>query len=322
MFVQFQKIYVIDLPKRFDHRDGLSLAASMTGLQLEYVDGVSGLEKGYLPEDYWKTSLDDGALYCWRAHVNVARLMVEQNIASALILEGDQDWDIRIKEQMYLYSEAARQYISQPEEKFRRHVDFAPNTVPGAVDAPYGKIDDWDMHWIGHCGMDWAPDDSDIPSGRVVIQNDDTIPESQHIDFGFGRHDLAEEYANHTRVVAHAKGGICMGAYALSLPGARNWLFRLGIESLFSAIDVMAQGFCDGWGGRPINKCLSSVPPLFSSHRPAGNASAHSDIGHHQGHVDKAYSKNVRWSTRLNLGKLVEGRTDYIDSYKDQTPQP
>ena len=46
---QFQKIFVINLPTRTDHRDTLSLAATLTGLEVEYVNGVTEVEERLLP---------------------------------------------------------------------------------------------------------------------------------------------------------------------------------------------------------------------------------------------------------------------------------
>ena len=44
-----QKILVIGLPSRTDHRDFISLAAALTNLRLEYVDGVSSVDNRTLP---------------------------------------------------------------------------------------------------------------------------------------------------------------------------------------------------------------------------------------------------------------------------------
>lgn len=39
---QFQKIFILSMPNRSDKRDGLTLAAFVTGLVVEYIDGVDG----------------------------------------------------------------------------------------------------------------------------------------------------------------------------------------------------------------------------------------------------------------------------------------
>lgn len=40
----------------------------------------------------------------WRAHANVFRYMIDNNIASALVLEDDVDWDVDIKDVMGLWN--------------------------------------------------------------------------------------------------------------------------------------------------------------------------------------------------------------------------
>ena len=74
MFIQFQKIFVINLPSRTDHRDAVSLAAALTDLQIDYVDGVFEVDEKSLPPGGKETKLDPGALGNWRAHMNIARM--------------------------------------------------------------------------------------------------------------------------------------------------------------------------------------------------------------------------------------------------------
>ena len=71
---QFQKIFVINLRSRYDHRDSMSLAAALSGLQVEYIDGVTDVDKAYLPPDGGKKKEPgSGSLGAWRAHMNVLR---------------------------------------------------------------------------------------------------------------------------------------------------------------------------------------------------------------------------------------------------------
>ena len=72
--MQFQKIFVINLPSRTDHRDSMSLAAALTDLRVEYVDGVTEVDKKSLPPGGTEVNLDSGALGNWRAHMNIARM--------------------------------------------------------------------------------------------------------------------------------------------------------------------------------------------------------------------------------------------------------
>jgi hypothetical protein len=49
------------------------LAAAFTGLQVEYVDGVTKVEEKVLPPGGSDTKLEQVHLGNWRAHMNVAR---------------------------------------------------------------------------------------------------------------------------------------------------------------------------------------------------------------------------------------------------------
>ena len=52
----------------------MSLAAALTDLRIEYVDGVSEVDKKTLPPGGKDVNLDSGSLGNWRAHMNIARM--------------------------------------------------------------------------------------------------------------------------------------------------------------------------------------------------------------------------------------------------------
>lgn len=68
---QFQKIFVLNLPARTDNKDTVTLAASLTGLDIEFVDGVTNVsQKALPPGDPEKDPLRPAELGNWRAHMN------------------------------------------------------------------------------------------------------------------------------------------------------------------------------------------------------------------------------------------------------------
>jgi len=73
---QFQKIFVIGLPSRTDRRDSMSLAAAYTGLDIEYIDGVTAVENKTLPPGGLDGGFNAGSIQAWRAHMNAMRLSV------------------------------------------------------------------------------------------------------------------------------------------------------------------------------------------------------------------------------------------------------
>ena len=72
MILQFQKIFVINMATRYDHRDSMSLAAAVSGLQIEYLGGVTDVDRKYLPPG--GKSPNDGSLAAYRAHMNALRM--------------------------------------------------------------------------------------------------------------------------------------------------------------------------------------------------------------------------------------------------------
>lgn len=67
--------------------------------------------------------------------MNMLRYVLEQKLETVLILEGDVDWDVRIKQQLHLLS----------------------THLPGASEEyPYG--DDWSALWLSECGDDVGDD--------------------------------------------------------------------------------------------------------------------------------------------------------------------
>jgi hypothetical protein len=73
---QFQKMFVIGLPSRTDRRDSMSLAAAYTGLEIEYVDGVTDVDNKTLPPGGLERGPDAGSIRAWRAHMNLMRQSV------------------------------------------------------------------------------------------------------------------------------------------------------------------------------------------------------------------------------------------------------
>lgn len=260
--------------------------------------------------------------------------MVEQNLTSALILEDDADWDIRLKEQMRDFARASRLLVQPLREDSQQFLDPTfpkPNdtaqpssfevgsySVRTPTTSPYGDIDRWDLLWLGHCGMRFPrASDIDIPLGRAVILNDTTVPEPQHVHMQFGNDELIQEYPEHTRVISRARANTCTLGYALSRPGARKLLWEGGLHKMTGTTDMMLRSICDGEWGRKSRTCLSVQPQIFQHHRPKGSTLGFSDINPSEGKNDRAFTRNIRWSTRMNLAKLVDGSTDYEDQFKD-----
>lgn len=350
----FGAIYVINLPTRSDRRDALALMSSMTDLKLDYIEGKPGsevLDKA-LPPPASHTSQRSGNIGSWRSHLDAVRAVVENNLDSALIVEDDADWDVRIHDQMYDFAETTRVLTQplagssssspsyadpsfpdpsqggQPQEMVFGQL---PRTVLPQV-SPYG--DDWDVLWIGHCGTE-APninlEDEEkaeksqiISRGRVIHYNDETVPQNHHLHVMEQERDPREIFPDHTRTTHHVMGQICSLVYAVSQRGARRILYEMGVNKFNDPYDIMLRDICEGVNDRPKGAvCLSVEPGIFNHHRPVGLSAYHSDISEHLAPpVEVAFTENIRYSARLALPNFAVGDTQLEDQWPDAVTPP
>lgn len=246
-------------------------------------------------------------------------------------MEDDVDWDIRIKSQLHQFAGAVhvltqplvskRKEVESEEINIGRNLPAPPTPVP--TRSPYG--DNWDMLWLGHCGVRFPEreKDSELPLGRVLF-TDETVPSSQHIGLQFGTDELATRYANHTRAVHHTAETVCSLAYAVTQRAARQILYDIGLKELRGPFDIMLREYCDGIEGRKVRNCYTAQPQYFQHHRPVGSKRKSSDINggekREEDFNEQAHTYNIRWSTRMNMQRLVDGETEFEDQWPDDAP--
>ena len=176
-----------------------------------------------------------------------------QNVSTALILESDADWDMRLKDSMAHVAQGARQIADFP-------FDQDLNQADPKVD-PYG--DGWDLLWIGHCGSRGAGN-----SFRQYAWVDpSTPPANEEFKVGGSVEGVAHEYG--TRIVYQISGSLCTTGYAISAKGARKFVeyFKEGDSN----VDLKLSDLC--WD-KPDLRCLGAYPAVIS------NAESTSNINH------------------------------------------
>ena len=74
-FQQFEKILVLNMPERGDKRDAMTLVSSLSGLKVDYIDGVRGetVPNKALPVGQEDRTMTDNRIGSWRAHMNTIR---------------------------------------------------------------------------------------------------------------------------------------------------------------------------------------------------------------------------------------------------------
>ena len=247
-----------------------------------------------------KESARNNILGTWRAHLNVAQRMVRERISTAIAFEDDSDWDVSLRTQLEQFAEGSR-YItsawSEPgDSKSNDHAD--PHS-------PYG--DDWDLLWLGHCGVSIHPADQ----RHYIISNDPTVPSpKKRVNY----QDVPDMsgYSNSTRIVHRVSSGCCLYSYALSYRGAQKMLQVQSSLTKFYPIDIGIRVMCRD---RDTFKCVGVFPQIIDSHKAAGSIERDSDITNFEKEKKriKGYTNNIVRSTRLNWAPLLAGTPDKFE---------
>lgn len=119
----FSKIFVVGLPERTDKRDALTLTAALTGFHVDFVDGVRGesIPDKAVPFGIDRHALMETNLGSWRGHMNAIRRIVDEDLESALIMEDDMDWDVRLRSQLEEVAKGAPRLLG-PQLAVRRRL--------------------------------------------------------------------------------------------------------------------------------------------------------------------------------------------------------
>ncbi|KAL1591708.1 hypothetical protein SLS60_011707 [Paraconiothyrium brasiliense] len=287
----------INLPHQQDRKDTMVLASSFGELNIDWVDGSSDRRGS---EDVSLLSQDQKARSeqsegSWRAHINAVRSTVEQGLFSAMILEDDLDWDIRLREQMHTPTYADSSF---PDPSLSNKVTEIPFVGHPATLQPSNSAygDDWDVLWLGHCGMQMPTQRTpNLSKGRVVFTPDPFVVAQDTITID---NKEPNAYPNQTRVFHHTYAPSCSLAYAVSQRGARRILYEASQRNGTEEFDGLLRELCDGGADSETKLvCVTTQPSLFSRWRDGR-------------------SEHVRWSVRMNMEKYVRGdEREWIDQY-------
>ncbi|KAE8167457.1 hypothetical protein BDV40DRAFT_252958 [Aspergillus tamarii] len=297
----FQKLFAIGFKERTDKHDAIALAASYTGLEIDWLEGVRAADippKAY-PAVWTEEKHRDkpAELGSWRAHMNALRHIVENKISSAVLMEDDSDWDVNIKTQMVEFARGTR----------------ALQGTKGIPISPYG--DGWDMLWLGHCGINSRGEPK-----FYVIPNDLTVTPRPHQN-EFVRPPLAEDpnFQGH-RLIFNADNAICSWAMAFTYEGARKALTALSYVGIDEPVDLGYNFLCTNILHVPY-QCLSSHPSIMGTWAQRGPASRDSDITDGDDTWHEASSRSLTYSTMLNILPLANNETT-ISATWDDVPVP
>lgn len=276
--------------------------------------------------------------------------IVVRNLSTALILEDDVDWDIRIRNQLHSFNQAARRLPSLTQAADQELRDLPPafedirqspqelakrSSIPLRSRDIFATMSDpfanWDVLWLGHCGAE-LPAPSAIHPNRLMLLNDPTVPDTEHVRLrGSAPKDaIAKLYPANTRIYHRTSNStLCTLAYAVTQRGARKILYELGIRELTQGFDFALSDFCAGSTRQPGTTlasekdverrldCLTVQPPIFSHY---WGEKGNSDIqGTGVGGRPDVGSRYIIRSVRGNLGGLVQGG-EVFEQWGAKTP--
>ncbi|KAJ5217945.1 uncharacterized protein N7498_000044 [Penicillium cinerascens] len=300
-FLQFEHVYAIGFKGRTDKRDFLTLAASVTGFKVEWIEGVKpgGLLQKAMPNGVNLEDTEPSIIAAWRAHMNALISVIENDHSTALIFEDDADWDVNIKSQL---------------REFARGLHALQSNDKVSKEAPYGT--NWDVLWIGGCGT--GPDKNQ--TRFYVIPDDPTNPPSQaQSTLGGPLRAWTEKFPqDSTRFIFRAESGLCTIGYAITRRGAQKILAALSIDHLGQPFDNALSTLCGGVGDRQRIECYAPFPQLFNTHRRAGSSSRDSQIvtnGDESWHDEQSFA--LVYSTKRNIHRLVAGEETVYSQYSD-----
>lgn len=246
----FGGIYAISR-KGSSRQHSLLSAAALTNLDISipsqpvWTDGdVASIRA---PEN---SLMSRGSALAWLGHLHALEQFLHDGAQTALIMEDDVDWDVRIRSlQIPQTAFAIRELLGSQSENYY-----------------YGNPDLWDVIWLGHCGDFFnatrGSEISTIKSFRdTAMPNvDDLHPWTRDFLHGIGAHD------NQQRLVHASVRPLCTFAYAVTRAAAEKIVYELAaVEPTrvssrpCAAYDVRLLEGCRDEG----LKCITVNPELF-----------------------------------------------------------
>lgn len=252
----------------------------------------------------------NGAEQAWLAHLRALRTFIHSNETSALIVEDDVDFDIRIRSQ-------ARAVSSLVQKHYKRNPSFYPYDVD--TKSPYG-LRSWDIMWLGHCGGFSAFPSHlrppDLPTDIIIKYGDATRLSTAEMNLP---HDYKDDGQRSIYMPEAHPAPICSFAYAVN---------RMTVHKLYGLVTAPRQ--TGGGFDNRINelckngllRCIAVQPELFHHHEFKNKKASlvHGTDSQMPGNQTeeemKAYTVNIKYSARCNSEEGWEDTWENGDDLK------
>lgn len=288
----FGALYVVSGPGS-PRRDGLIQAANVTELRFTIPDLPAWSDQqvmAFRGSDS-STTITNGSVRAWLSHNLVLNEFLKSGHETALILEDDIDWDIRLRTlQVPLAASGARSILPPAEEQYY-----------------WGHPDDWELMYVGHCGDYFTPLTEDMFPGVGVLHpnNLTDLPHALIADESMpDRTDLhpftaslltAFSVPEKTRIVHRSVSPLCTFGYAVTRASAKR------IMEEFAPIKDRHDGIAHAYDVAILNACRDkglrcfTVDPELLHHMEGESLIAGMDKNKYRPPVDKAGLKQTYW---------------------------
>ncbi|KAF2648312.1 glycosyltransferase family 25 protein [Lophiostoma macrostomum CBS 122681] len=173
-----------------------------------------------------------GSILAWLGHHNALRWFLDSNLETAIILEDDVDWDIRLRSVQVPLAASAVRSILPP----ARSVSHAAS-ASGDLSQYWGNPASWDLLYLGHCGDYFGEVNNDGPKPPEkgfdweglphVLYRDPSLPVKDDLHpFTKSLFD-ALKMGEHQRAFHRSKFPLCSFGYAVTRPAAERLLSDL-----------------------------------------------------------------------------------------------
>ncbi|EJP61725.1 LPS glycosyltransferase [Beauveria bassiana ARSEF 2860] len=285
----FEKIFYISMPHRQDRQDSMTMLATSTNIRLILQNGVDGNTIHEKARPKGSQGLRPEQLGCWRSHANVWRTIINERIETAIILEDDADWDVRVHDIFQTLSLQMRKRTAREGEP-RSH----------EAHAPYGL--DWDLLYVGTC-WNINPEVRPVPH----IYQDTNAPNSTEMSYAYQKEleywGASSSEEARVRVIAPSWYPVCTVGYAVTLQGAQKLLYTVGNEKgLNGPVDLaMISRIQSGH-----LKSFTVVPPLVTPWKTGTTSDSDiDDLNKAEGELPQG-SDNLRLSGRKALAATLD----------------
>ena len=256
----FGALYVVSGPGS-PRRAHLEQAAAVTELELTIPEQREWTGRDILDfrwPNVTESKVGIGSVKAWLSHHVVLRAFIESGIETALIFEDDIDWDVRLRTLQIPLAQKAASLFSQASPQY-----------------PWGRLEDWDLLYLGHCGDYFNDLEDGVGVGHHHPNNLTDIPHAAYEDETLlPRTDLhpftaslltALEVPEGLRLLHRSKWPLCSFGYAITRHTAQKILSDVAppkedISRDIIAYDVALMAGCRE--GYMLN-CYTITPELF-----------------------------------------------------------